>query len=120
MLRELSLRVIALGLLIAFLASPLSAIAVGLHLAGEGHDEPTLLASLAMIATHGHDHHAATVEHDHSTVRSEGPKAPAPAVASALVAPASPAPTSAAPALAAVPVPTGSPPLFCRHCALLL
>ena len=120
MLRELRRRVLALGLLTAYLAAPLSAIAVGLHVAGEDHDEPALLASLAMIATHGHDHHAATPEHEHSTVRSEAPQASGPVIASALLAPAAPEPRSAAPAFAPVPVPTGSPPLFCRHCALLL
>jgi hypothetical protein len=121
-LREHRLRAGAFGLLLAFLAAPLSFLGLGLHIASDRDHEATLIASLARIATHGHNHDAATVAHDHPTLRPDGPKAPRPASESApeLAAAASPALGAPAPGFALMPAPTGSPPLFRRHCALLL
>lgn len=121
MLRETPLRAGAVALLLVFLAAPLSSLALGLHIASDRDHEPALMASLAKIATHGHDHDAATVEHDHPTLRSDRPKAPPPAIESGPEVAAAPSPAvDAAPGFALAPAPTESPPLFRRDCALLL
>jgi hypothetical protein len=74
-----------------------------------------------MATTHGHHHDEGVAPHDHSAVRSIAGSTP----------PLSPAETCAyqpripqvRPVLADLdrpPAPTGSPPLFYTHCALLL
>jgi hypothetical protein len=118
------LRLLAVAALLTWAAAPALALGVALHeLTEHHHSEGELAAVAALAASHGHGHSVDTPDHDHSAVRPAAPPLFAPAAAeldprlppSALVR-ANPAEHRAADR----PSPTGSPPLFYAHCALLL
>jgi hypothetical protein len=114
--------VTALLLLIGWQAPALAAVSIGIHLASDGHAHHELAIELALAATHGHHHEVATAPHDHSAVRVTVPSAPTLGLAGRpleLAAARTLAPACSAPEPDASP-PTGSPPLFYTHCALLL
>jgi hypothetical protein len=123
MRRPLPRRLFALAWLLSWLAAPLVSLVVLVHLASDDHhDHHRAHQQLALTATHGHSHPVTVAEHRHTAVRESS----APAL-SMLSAASTPAPATAIGArltaraeLSDPSPPTGSPPLFARHCALLL
>lgn len=112
---------VAALLLLCWQAPAMAALSLGLHLADEHGGHHAAKLELALAATHGHHHDSVVTPHDHSAVRIAVAAVPVPAVASCSVEPAAPPPVSSpATGSQGPPAPTGSPPLFASHCALLL
>ena len=114
---------LALAWLLCWLATPVVSLALLVHVAADHHDphhDQHATLELALAATHGHSHQLDSADHRHHAVREVGPPAvPAPQLAGG--PDASQASLRGARAELSDPSPpTGSPPLFQRHCALLL
>ncbi len=104
-----------------WLAPAVGMLGIVVHDDHDEHGHHELALELAKAATHGHHHEAATPAHDHSAVRPAAPAAATPGVCTAPLAPLTVGPpTPAVSGLERRPPPTGSPPLFRSHCALLL
>ena len=117
--------VVCLAWLASSVVGPLTTLVVLVHLAGEHHLDAFEAQELALEATHGHHHELGVVAHWHPAERATGSVEPVTTIIASLVhsvatyeLASSDGPTRDAPA--ATESPPISPPLFCKHCALLL
>lgn len=123
---RLTRAVVAVLLLSSWQAPAIAALGLGLHLA-HGHHAPEHASAqeaqldLALAARHGHHHEPAVAPHDHTALRAAVAGVTAPATAADCPPQLGiPAALTASARPPAAPPPTGSPPLFRTHCALLL
>jgi hypothetical protein len=114
-------RLLTVAWLLGWLATPLLSLALLAHVASDSHHDEDLTRELAFAASHGHSHSVTAAAHEHRALRESSPPVLSPMVAAAMEPAPLPrtSPRSGA-EWSDPPPPTGSPPLFCRHCALLL